>query len=193
MIEYWVWFNFFRRDILARRKRNHSKDDHKVKEPTNKVQKYSNNPDVQVGSARTLRNRTVVVPDIQPLSKTIVGTTKATKKPNGKGYSKGHYGEKTIMTPIAKSTKRKSVSIVLSDDEIPDLEETNHEDSAFTMPEPLKRTRRKKGSVGTISKKTADAKKKDVRRYINILIFFFTQLKLKFLLFFKESWNSKRS
>ena len=162
--------------IRSVRKRSHTKDDHKVKEPSQKVQKYSNNPDVQVGSARTLRNRTVVVPDIQPLSETITRTTKATKKPNGKGYSKGQYGEKTIMTPLPKSTKRKSVeydSIVLSDDEIPELEVVEHDDSKFTRPEALKRqkpldqpksTRRKKGSVGTISKKTADATRKEIER-----------------------------
>ena len=158
------------------RKRSHTDDDHKVKEPPQKVQKYSNNPDVQVGGARTLRNRTVVVPDIQPLSETITRTTKATKKPNGKGYSKGRYGENTIMTPLPKSTKRKSVdndSIVLSDDEIPELEVVQHDKSRFTRPEPLRRqmlsdqpksTRRKKGSVGTISKKTADTKRKQAER-----------------------------
>ena len=123
-----------------------------------------------------MRNRTVVVPDIQPLSETITRTTKATKKPNGKGYSKGHYGEKTIMTPIAKSTERKSVandSITLLDDEIPELEVAEHDDSRYTMPEALRRqkesnqpkkTRRKKGSVGSISKKTAGAKRQDIFR-----------------------------
>ena len=94
--------------LQSDRKRRHTKDDHKVKEPAKKVQKYSKNPDVQVGTVRTLRNRTFAVPAVQPLSEALKSNSsrvqRAAKKPKGKGYSKGNYGEETVICRDPKTS-----------------------------------------------------------------------------------------
>ena len=59
---------------------------------------------VQVGVVRNLRNQPFLVPETLPLSidKTLhcddLTAHKSTKKPNGRGYSKGNYGEKSVYT-----------------------------------------------------------------------------------------------
>ena len=115
------------------RKRSHTDDDHKVKEPPQKVQKYSNNPDVQVGTVRTLRNRTYAVPAVQGLSKTLTSDSskvqRAVKKPKGKGFSKGAYGDKTVIVTSSKSSESHSI------DDIPDLVDEN----GLPAPAPKKR------------------------------------------------------
>ena len=141
------------------RKRCHTKDDHKVKEPPTKVQKYSNNPDVQVGTVRTLRNRTFAVPVVQPLSETLASNSsrvqRAVKKPKGKGFSKGTYGEETIVIP-PKSCKVNSI-----DDDIPDLLDEN----GVSAPALPKTNRKKKGSASALGVKSADAKRMAMKRY----------------------------
>ena len=129
-------------------------------EPPEKVQKYEKilkNPNVQVGSLKTLRNRTLVVPEIQPLSKTLTGNSsivqRATKKPKGKGFSKGAYGEETIVI-LTKSRKTNYI-----DDAIPDLVDENGVSAHFPKP-----TRKKKGSTSILGKKSADAKRMALKR-----------------------------
>ena len=89
---------------------------------------------VQVGVVRNLRNQSLLVPETLPLSidKTLscdnLTAHKSTKKPNGKGYSKGNYGEEYVFTKKSPKKSKQTTSftnISLETCGIPDLVEVD--------------------------------------------------------------------
>ena len=118
-------------------------------------------PHVQVGRIKATGKNAHLVPRTKTLttiqkhknsSSSIVQS--ATKKPNGKGYSKGNYGEKTVIF----SSPQKSQSHF---DEVPDLVSPDGKIMSDHLSSPKRR--RKKGH-SKLSGKSVAAKKSEKHR-----------------------------
>ena len=96
------------------------------------------------------------MPDIQPLSKIVTNNPsnfqKATKKPNGKGYSKGNYGEETVLCRGSPKSSKTSFSKASEDNfgipNLPDLEEV---DEASKLNHPGLTSNRSKPTSSNVS------------------------------------------
>ena len=144
---------------------------------TKKVQ--FKDPDVQVGLVKSCGTKSVLVPENQPLSlaqtlehNNLVTIHKGTRKPKGKGYSRGKYGEETIVTRISPTKANGNRPTEAEIDNIPDLIDPNGKvirNLPTSVPgAQIIQKRRKRGSVCTISRKTPDAKRKEEERYVII-------------------------
>ena len=128
-------------------------------------------PDVQVGLVKSNGEKSVLVPETQFLSlapkleqNNLVKIHKAMKKPMGKGYSKGKYGEETVIQRISPSKAARNSTDDSQLDDIPDLIDIDGNKVRPDLPTSvpgaqIDRKRRKRGSVCTISRKTPNAKR----------------------------------
>ena len=151
-----LWY-FRASSRLPQKRKLQAADDHNQTRP--KVSRNTpKDPHVQVGRIKATGKNAHLVPRTKTLttiqkhknsSSSIVQS--ATKKPNGKGYSKGNYGEKTVIF----SSPQKSQSHF---DEVPDLVSP---DGKIISDSPKKR--RKKGH-SKLSGKSVAAKKSEKNR-----------------------------
>ena len=162
MHTFWIFvLLYFRASLrLAQKRKLQAADDHNQTRP--KVSRNTpKDPHVQVGRIKATGKNAHLVPRTKTLStvqkhanssSSIVQS--ATKKPNGKGYSKGNYGEKTVIG----SSPQKSHSHF---DDIPDLESQDGTIMSDHLSSP--KSRRKKGH-SKLSGKSVAAKKSEKHR-----------------------------
>ena len=121
-----------------------------------KYQRPVKKVNVQVGHVKSSGKKSHVVPEIQPLSKIVTNNPsnfqKATKKPNGKGYSKGNYGEETVLCRGSPKSSKTSFSKASEDNfgipNLPDLEEV---DEASKLNHPGLTSNRSKPTSSNVS------------------------------------------